>query len=628
MRSQLVRLLRSLARPFMSHRCRQAVRPTPFHSHGPERLEERIALSSVLPGEVAPTGCACVNCAKGAAYVLGGGVGGSSPFAVKWPQPNGLGSLVTITYSYSNLLDGKLGGSLNTVQIRAAIQEAFSRWAAVAPLRFVEVRDAGPPVSNAEYDPTGKPMIRLGHRPIDGPYGQLGYGYYPGLTGLAGDIHFDTNENWTTNPALGVDLLEVATHEIGHALGLGHSQVAQSILAPTYGSHFRGLGSSFLFPDDIAGIRALYGAGVGRVIPLAPLLPPGQTFTLIDSTLYIQGTAGNDRLEIDAGANPSIKVNGVSFTGNLTQIRSISANLGQGGDVAIIRGASGESTYTFRPGQLIMNGPVWNLSLTNTPLIDLTAGSKDVVMMTGTQGNDVLTSAPALTVFRGPGFHQLVRGAGSITVNALGGYDVLYQYDTPGNDVWTATPRVSLMEGEGFVSRAVNFTSVTAYSQQGVDTARLFDSEGNDLFVAGPTSVTMRSQTNSYSVVGSNFRILQAFSRFGRDIAVLYDTPGNDRLIGTPTFTSLFGDDFRVEASNFFRVQAISRFGEDEAFLYDSAGDDSVSSNGDTVTFAYPQSSLQFTSFAYAALYGTTGGSNRRQSGLFPLTTDWYGSWL
>jgi len=56
---------------------------------------------------------------------------------------------------------------------------------------------------------------------------------------------------------LGTNLLQVTTHEIGHALGMAHSNVPGAVMSPFYDGYddqFR------LGTDDIQGIRALYGS--------------------------------------------------------------------------------------------------------------------------------------------------------------------------------------------------------------------------------------------------------------------------------------------------------------------------------------------------------------------------------
>ena len=51
-----------------------------------------------------------------------------------------------------------------------------------------------------------------------------------------------------------MDLFAVALHEIGHNLGLDHSNVENSIMFPNYST-----GSNGLQKDDIDGIQSLYG---------------------------------------------------------------------------------------------------------------------------------------------------------------------------------------------------------------------------------------------------------------------------------------------------------------------------------------------------------------------------------
>ena len=192
----------------------------------------------------------------------------------KWPQAN-LGDQITITYSYSNAFDGGLLDQNNQPVpqsvIRSSVVEALSLWASVAPLNFVEVPDHGPTASDNEYAISpGDPEIRIGHHYIDGFGNYKAHAYYPFSTtsGLAGDVHFDDSDRWNVIGTLTYpDLLGCAEHELGHSLGLDHSADPTAVMYPTF-QRMSGPGTGYLTADDIAGIRAIYGAGVGSVTPL------------------------------------------------------------------------------------------------------------------------------------------------------------------------------------------------------------------------------------------------------------------------------------------------------------------------------------------------------------------------
>jgi hypothetical protein len=244
--------------------------------------------------------------------------GGSASFVQqggKWPQPgscatpaNCRGTPITLTYSFENLFarqnkpdEGLFmpnGGRLPDALIRGSIEEALSLWAGVAPLHFVEVEDDG-----LEYGKgaTKFGTIRFRHAAINGRDPTIGdpaakaQAYFPSNFGnIAGDVEFDHDDLWQeVGQFRQPDILGAAIHEIGHTLGLGHTSVTLpgefwnyqrfqggqivDVMEPKGGANmywiftrYSGLGTGKLFPDDVAGIQAIYGAGVGSVTSLAP----------------------------------------------------------------------------------------------------------------------------------------------------------------------------------------------------------------------------------------------------------------------------------------------------------------------------------------------------------------------
>ena len=137
---------------------------------------------------------------------------------------------------------------------RDGIREAFNLWAEVTPLTFTETLNPDADIIIAfEEDDHGDGSD------FDGIGGVLAHAFFPPPNGgsLAGDMHFDDSETWTISlrpSSLSPrDIITVAAHEIGHSLGLRHSDIPGALMFPFYnGSH------RFLDIDDIEGIQSIY----------------------------------------------------------------------------------------------------------------------------------------------------------------------------------------------------------------------------------------------------------------------------------------------------------------------------------------------------------------------------------
>ncbi|XP_004469580.1 stromelysin-2 [Dasypus novemcinctus] len=151
--------------------------------------------------------------------------------------------------------------------VDSAIEKALRVWEAVTPLTFSRV-DEG------EADIMILFAVR-GHGDFysfDGPGKTLAHAYPPGQ-GFYGDAHFDDDERWTEDES-GTNMFLVAAHELGHSLGLSHSDNTEALMYPVYNSR-TDLARFRLSRDDVAGIQSLYGPPPSSPEePVVPTEPP------------------------------------------------------------------------------------------------------------------------------------------------------------------------------------------------------------------------------------------------------------------------------------------------------------------------------------------------------------------
>ncbi|KAM9221314.1 stromelysin-2 [Dugong dugon] len=147
--------------------------------------------------------------------------------------------------------------------VDAAIEKALKVWEEVTPLTFSRI-----------YKGEADIMISFAVRehgdffPFDGPGATVAHAYPPG-PGINGDVHFDDDEQWTEDTS-GTNLFLSAAHELGHSLGLFHSDNPEALMYPLY-NPLTDLARFRLSQDDVNGIQSLYGPPPAS--PDEPMVP-------------------------------------------------------------------------------------------------------------------------------------------------------------------------------------------------------------------------------------------------------------------------------------------------------------------------------------------------------------------
>ena len=255
-----------------------------------------------------------------------------------------------LTYAFINTTP-----DLPVTRQQEIVREAFAAWAAVSALNFTEVApNQSPdfPVSWERRDHgDGSPFDDGGS--IQG--NTLAHAFFPPPCGgtFAGSLHFDEFENWTDQAQPGaIRLLNVAIHEIGHLLGLSHSNTRDAIMFAFYADDVDSLRQ-----DDINGIQELYGtAPPDRTVFNGELSGSGDSNTHEIQvrpgpiSVTLRGPLGQDfDLYVRAGLPPTRRVfdaRGFSGTPNET----VSLNVAGGSVFVMVDSWRGSGTYS---GELI-----------------------------------------------------------------------------------------------------------------------------------------------------------------------------------------------------------------------------------------------------------------------------------
>jgi predicted Zn-dependent protease len=186
----------------------------------------------------------------------------------QWPDDQVTWSLATSNYSIDSAapFSAPISGDYANV-----VRWAFQQWAAVSPLTFTQIADSSSAGQAAD--------IRIGFGALNTAttmiVGQTNL-RWDGTSALVPDeivrledpaqfsLSLGSNGVYTYSGTTAT-LQQVALHEIGHALGLGHATDPQAVMYPTVGA-----GNQTLDATDIAGIQSLYGPPASVVAAPVP----------------------------------------------------------------------------------------------------------------------------------------------------------------------------------------------------------------------------------------------------------------------------------------------------------------------------------------------------------------------
>ena len=143
--------------------------------------------------------------------------------------------------------------SFAVADISPVIRAAFDTWKVHIPIAFEEVSS-----SAAHTLKVGWVVKNHGDDPFDGVGHILAHAFEPPKCGgtHTGNCHFDIEETWRRFHDEGVrDIQTVALHEIGHLLGLRHSDDGNSVMFKFYQGERRKLTEG-----DITEIKGLYAS--------------------------------------------------------------------------------------------------------------------------------------------------------------------------------------------------------------------------------------------------------------------------------------------------------------------------------------------------------------------------------
>ena len=285
----------------------------------------------------------------------------------------------TLSYFFSHLTV-----QLPDLSTQSEILRAMAKWSEVVQITWT-------PGTSATSGQTVNLLFAEGDHgdgfPFDGVGGVLAHTFAPpplGAEPLAGDVHFDDAETWRVGSDF--DVFSIALHELGHALGLAHSDDPNAVMYPYYRI------VTELGQDDKDAILSLYAANTGTPAPPLALTvnAPPSTTTAVSISLSGTVTGGSGVASViwssSTGAAGLATVTGTGWL-----IASIPLTVGLNSITVTAADTTGNTSQTVSlTRQSVVVSPL-ALTVTAPPLTTTAPSISLSGTVTGGSGNALVT---------------------------------------------------------------------------------------------------------------------------------------------------------------------------------------------------------------------------------------------
>jgi Matrixin/IPT/TIG domain len=368
-------------------------------------------------------------------------------------------------------------------------------------------------------------------------------------------INYYSTWTWQDGPGTvssGIDIQGVATHEFGHALGLGHSNVPGCTMQPSISG--TGVSQRSIEADDIAGVQSIYGVKSATKTHIGSISGSMQ----IGTTLTINGSnfsATSNEVWFTKATAPDgnpVKVTGVNSSAGGTVIQVTIPSGIQDGQVLVKNSGTGNSALSdawpidvggasgdppFLSSISPTTGPAGgftSVGLSGTGFsgtTSVTFGGNEAVSFTVNSGTSITAITPPGTLF----------DAVDVTVTDAEGTSTL-----PGAYIYTfnPTPSIDTVAPNSGSTAGGTLVTITGSSVVGVTDVKFDGVSGTGLEIDSATQLTVTTPPHAAGAVNveadgaGTDTIAGGFTYV--DTGSFVDLgPGKTGTLGDPTLTGV-----------------------------------------------------------------------------------------